>query len=251
MTENKKYDIGTLGWLRKHAKKDGFDNVRNWQIWKRNQKWLKELENKYGKEFVEWAIQNKDKIPKYWLSAGCKTSTEYLDKCSKNAGFKDYAERTKEWTHRTGRNLPKEFNEDCSSHFGEFTENLMIQTFEDPIRMPYGNPGFDWKCKNGEKIDNKGACLIYTKGRSPRWILPIEHNNIADWFILSMWDNRDSLNPLHVLAFHKNDIVRGRKFCEFENFSITNTLEKLKELEKHEVTDRLDKLKELCNRERE
>ena len=68
---------------------------------------------------------------------------------------------------------------------------------------------------------------------------------------MSAWDNRDSLKPLYVWAFHKDDIVRGRKFWRRDTFSITNTPEKLKELEKWEVTDRLDKLKELCNRDKD
>lgn len=65
--------------------------------------------------------------------------------------------------HETGICLPKEFNEDCPIYSGEFTENLMIQTFEDPIRMLPNNPGFDWTCKRGSKIDNKGVCLTFVQ----------------------------------------------------------------------------------------
>ena len=190
-------------------------------------------------------------------SAGCKTLKEYEDKLAKGIGFKNDAERNRDYnrehSHDIGRHLPKELNEDCSAYFGDFTESLMIQTFEDATRMPYGNPGFDWTCKNGDKIDNKGRCLTYDKrpGRSPKWIFQIDYNNIADWFILSAWDNRDALNPLHIWAFHKNDIVRGRKFWRREGFTITNIPEVLKELEKWEVTDRLYKLKELCNRNKD
>lgn len=43
----------------------------------------------------------------------------------------------------------------------------MIQTFEGTIKMPYGNPGFDWKCKRGDKIDNKGVCLLYIRDKYP------------------------------------------------------------------------------------
>jgi len=34
MKENK-YEKGSLGWLRVQAKKDGFDNIRDWQFWNR------------------------------------------------------------------------------------------------------------------------------------------------------------------------------------------------------------------------
>jgi hypothetical protein len=58
------------------------------------------------------------------------------------------------------------------------------------------------------------------------------------------------LTPLHVWAFHKDDIVRGRKFCNFETFWILDIPQKLKELKNYEVTDRLDKLKESCNKKK-
>jgi hypothetical protein len=79
----------------------------------------------------------------------------------------------------------------------------MIQTFVDPIRMPYGNPGFDWRCKNGDKIDNKGVCLQHIEGKSTKWEYQIRWNNIADYFILSAWDDRKSKKPLHAWAFYK------------------------------------------------
>ena len=217
---------------------------------------MKRLKFSSGNDFINWMGQvgiiksstdvNRGALKKSIKSANCKNIKEYQNKCAQNDGFEDRNEKIRYWKHKAGICLPKEFNEDCSVHFGDFTENLMIQTFEDPIKMPYGNPGFDWKCKNGDKIDNKGICLM-CRGYSPYFAFPIRCNNIADVFILSCWDDRNSLNPLHIFAFHKNDIVRGRKFCKFELFVITNTPKKLKELEKWEVTDRLNKLKEICN----
>lgn len=36
MTENKKYEKGSLGWLREQAKKDDFgDDIKGWQNWER------------------------------------------------------------------------------------------------------------------------------------------------------------------------------------------------------------------------
>lgn len=125
-----------------------------------------------------------------------------------------------------------------------FIDNLMIHILENPIKMSTHNPGYDWICKRGYKIDNKSRCLNYTN-KAPNWLFHIRCNNIADWFILYGWDNVDSSNPLRIWAFHKNDIVRDRKFSEFDTFSITNTPEKLKELEKYEFTNKLDKLKEI------
>jgi hypothetical protein len=219
----------------------GFQNGNNFTHWMQQNRIMKNPANAYNERM--------EKIAK---DAGCKTSKEHLDNLAKNAGFKDNAERKRErlreWTHDTGICLPYGSNEDCPTYFGEFAESLMIMTFLDPVKMPYGNPGFDWKCNNGDKIDNKAACL---SSWNMRYSFPIRRNKIADWFILSAWDNRDSLNPLHVWAFHKNDIVRGRKFCERISFSIANTPKGLEEFEKYEVSSRLKKLKELCNKKRE
>lgn len=214
-----------------------------------------------GNEFTNWMQKvgimknpidiERERYRKTIKDAGCNTNKEYRDRCAQNAGFKDSAEQHRdyyrEWTHETGRNLPAEDNPDCPRYFGDFTESLMIQTFEGATKMPSNNPGYDWTCKKGDKIDNKGSCLIYRKGKSPMWQFNIMYNNITDWFILSAWDNRDSLNPLHVWAFHKDDIVRGRKFWRRDTLAITDISKGLKEFEKYEITHRLDELKELCN----
>lgn len=223
---------------------------------KERQEDMKRLKFDSGNKYIYWMQQNgimknptdieHNRVEKVIKDAGCNGWKEYNDKRANNAGFKNATEKIKEWKYETGRSLPKEFNENCSAYFGDFTESIMIQTFEDAVRMPYGNPGFDWTCKNGDKIDNKGVCLVYIQGRPPGWIFGIRWNNIADWFILSAWDSRDSLNPLHVWAFHKNDIMRGRKFWKRDTLTISNTPEGLKEFEEYEVANRLEKLKELC-----
>jgi hypothetical protein len=74
MTENKKYEKNTLGWLREQqqikAKKDGFDNVDDWLRWKADP--FNILEKKWGKEFMDWVRQNRDKIPKNVLDVRYK-----------------------------------------------------------------------------------------------------------------------------------------------------------------------------------
>lgn len=186
------------------------------------------------------------------INAGCKTYKEYKDKCAQKLGYENDSERIKMKRWEQGIREPMEFNTDCPSYFGIYiAEKYIIQTFEEPIPMPPNNPGFDWLCKNGLKIQSKARCIGYRSCcDSSIFEFLIKRNSIADWFILSAWDNRDSLVPLHIWAFHKNDIVRGRKFCEFVSLSITNKPEYLKEFEKYEVTDKLEKLKEICDRDK-
>lgn len=182
------------------------------------------------------------------IIAGCKTYKEYRDKNAQKLGYDNNSERVKVTRWEQGIYEPMEFNQDCSSYFGIYiAEKYIIQTFEDPIKMPPNNPGFDWLCKNGLKIQCKARCIGYRSCcDSSIFEFLINRNKIADWFILSCWDNRDSLIPLLVLTFHKNDIVRGRKFCEFVSLTITNKPENLKEFEKFEASSRLKKLKEIC-----
>lgn len=108
-----------------------------------------------GYEFTCWMQQNgimknpadisRKKMEKTIENAGCKTRKEYEDKLALELGFKDSTEQYREWMYNTGRMLPKEFNEDCSLWFGEFiSQNYVMKTFEDPIKMPPNNPGFDW-----------------------------------------------------------------------------------------------------------
>ncbi len=214
----------------------------------------KYLEKKYGEEFAKWAEQNKNKIQTHVLNAGCKTGYEYRNKNAQKLGFKDHAERTRdrsrEYCYDKGIYGPASENEYCASYFGvHIAEKYIMKTFEDPIQMPLNNPGFDWICKKGYKIDSKAACLNY-HNKNPSLIFPIRYNNIADYFILSGWDNRESLQPICVWIFHKDDIVRGKKFWKRDTITITNTPEGLKQFEKYEVTNRLDKLKELCDKKR-
>ena len=119
-----------------------------------------------------------------------------------NAEFKDNAEKVREWHYETGRKFPKEFDEDDPIYFGDFTKSLMIQTFEDSVRMPLNNPGFDWKCKSGDRIDNKGVFHINDKVRK---------RNFCEFDGVTITNDQEYLK-------------------EFEKYEFINRLEKLKEL---------------------
>ena len=246
MTENKKYEKGSLGWLREQAKKDGFgDNIRNWQVWKseydKTIKFYKVLEEKYGKEFAYWARKNEHRIPKCYLDAGCKTQKEYYEKCAKNAGFKDNAERyrdsKREWRHETGRRLPMELYEECESHTGvcigedKIGRPILDMMFEKIDKKKNNNPGFEFVCQNPiqgfidtfpqfklerdkeYKIDVKTAHFL-----DEYWKYRIDYNNMADYFLLIGLGTVDNI-PRHILFIHRDEIIRERKFWK-RNFGV-------------------------------
>jgi hypothetical protein len=183
-----------------------------------------------------------------YKKSGCNNHSEYRNVCAQILGFRNDAERQRERDHYNGKQLPMEFNEDCSSYFGVYiAENYIMKTFEDPIKMPYGNPGYDWLCKTGKKIESKARCMSDHSG-CIGFGFDIYYNNIADYFILSAWNNRDSLEPLHIWVFHRNDIVRNAPFWNRNGFWITNRHEYLAIFDAYEVKNRLDKLKEVIRR---
>lgn len=229
---------------------------------------MKRLGFIWGNDFIFWMQNNEIIIDptdvnrevrnKTIENTGCKTDKEYRDRCARDVGFKDQNERQREWAYKAGRSgIAIEANEDCPSHFGEFTESLMIHRYPGAKKMPYGNPGFDylWIDEEGKeiKIDNKGRCMSYPIGRSPRFDYVICHNNIADIFVLSGWDNREDLNPLFALEFKKNDMARygiGKRYVlkEFwnrEGIGIRYP-EGLAEFKDHQID--IDWLKELLNK---
>lgn len=225
--------------IKEKRKKDLHDN------------WLKKLEEEYGKDFSSWTAKNENKIRKCVIDAGCKNETDYRNKLARRMGYKNFAERVKEWKHDTGRALPKEFNKDCSKWFGEFiTQDRVMKTFEHAIPAPPNNPNFDWTCKDGKKVEHKGSCLLYEPKKTPRLKFYLDYNNIADYFVLSAWDNREYLNPIYIWIFDRDDIVRGKPFWRRESLSITDSYEGLKEFRKYEAADKLKKLKEFCDKNR-
>lgn len=174
------------------------------------------------------------------------------EKTAKNAGFNGISEYAREqmrnWRWNNGIQVPMSENENCSYYFGiEIAEKYISALFDNPIRMSVNNPGFDWICKKGKRIQNKARCLEYHINRWIGWNFPIKYNNNTDYFIFSGWNNREDLEPMYMWLIHKDDIIRGRKLWRRDSFSITNKPEYLAELKKYEITDKLEKLKEYCN----
>lgn len=272
MTENKKYEKCTLGWLREQqkikAKKDGFDNVDDWLKWKSDP--FNMLEKKYGKEFSEWARQNKDKVRKCVIDSGCKTETEYLHKKAQDAGFKDYNERQKLRSWENGKKSPADENTDCSFYLSDKTEEYfkkyLLNYFEYVKGSEKGSwdGGIDIYCKNPKqkfigkyKLDQnkeyhfqvKARCLDYDSGWDPdwsRWKFPIRtnKNNIPDfWIFVGLLDREDIDNdiiPEHSWLIHRdeeidNRITKGMKLYERSTITITNSTEVLSKYEKYEI----------------
>ncbi len=114
---------------------------------------------------------------------------------------RDYRnEYNRNWWHANGLSLPMSENPACPTYLGiHIAERLLSQFFDRIDRMPMNNPGFDFVCGKGFKIDVKSACLYHPKSnRKPSWHYNIAHNTIADYFLCIAFDDREKLNPVHV-----------------------------------------------------
>jgi|CXWL01.1.fsa_nt_gi hypothetical protein len=229
----------------------------------------KKLENKYGKEFADWAKKNNNVERKYLL-AGCKNWKEYKDKNARKLGFKNnaerYRERKREYNWNIGLCGPKEFNEDSPSYFGDIGERLFKLFLEEIIFRDvkitdYNDEGVDFICKNARQefidkhpqfrleinkeysIQLKLRCLADTWMGSIGWSFGrLCYNNVPDYFILCGWNYNREEGPLHIWLFHKDEIIRGKKFWIRNVLWITNKPRYLIEFNKYELRDELEKL---------
>ena len=94
---------------------------------------------------------------------------------------------------------PASENKSCSSYLGcVIAETVLAHEFPGFIRMPYGNPNYDYDCPKGFKIDVKSSCRGYLKNGSNRWSFNMRRNKVPHFFICIAWKDRESLIPEHL-----------------------------------------------------
>lgn len=120
--------------------------------------------------------------------------------------------------HLVGKHLPMNVNRECTLYLGvAVAERALSAVFNNVTRMPHGNPGYDFICNNGYKIDVKCTCVNHKYGGSGRMAFNIRKNVIADYFLCLVFDNRKSLTALNVW------LLPGDKFNNRSGISISNS----------------------------
>lgn len=126
-----------------------------------------------------------------WQCKECVKKYRRLNRYKRNEYNKKYNR-----TYRGKRSMLE--NKECACYLGMFiAEGLVAKYFKNPIRMPAGNPGYDFICSKGYKVDVKSSVL--TKYNS--WSFDIRKNKIADYFLCLAYDNRQDLNLIHIWLF--------------------------------------------------
>lgn len=140
-----------------------------------------------------------------------------LDQWNRNR-LKSHPGYGKERAHARGENRPMEDAKDTASWLGVYVaERILSKLFDNIHRMPVNNPGYDFVCGRGFKIDVKSSCLHITPGRHPRWLFHICQNTSPDYFLcLGFNEDRNNLAPLHIW------LVPGRAVNKRVGLTITN-----------------------------
>lgn len=109
--------------------------------------------------------------------------------------------------HLLGRHLPMNENRECALYLGvTVAERVLSAVFDNVKRMPHGNPGYDFICNKGYKIDVKCTCVNYKDGGSGRMSFNIRKNTTADYFLCLVFDNRESLTALNIWLLPGNAV---------------------------------------------
>lgn len=215
----------------------------------------KKLRFESGIEFTYWMQKNGI------MNNSTIVQRKYLDKWAKDLGYENKREYDRDWTHRTGICNSLEDNKDSHQYFGiQIGEKVIFKRFLENIfeyveQMRYGNPEFDFKCKNikNEFIieypnfrfeinrEYKIQIKLRTLNKLNKWEFPINYNN-ADYFILAAFDE-EKLYLLHIWIIHKNDTIREKKFWRRDKFSLVDKKKYTLPFNKYELKE--DKLIEL------
>lgn len=178
-------------------------NDENWSPSKRKKHWYicKECSREYAKQYRQANPERCRERVRRWRQANPEKSKASYTKSKRKQGGRPYNE-----------------NKECGMYLGvHIAERVLSKVFKDVERMHMHNPGFDFICNHGKKIDVKSACLNGTK--HPSWSFCIRRNTAADYFLCLAFDNREELTPLHVW------LLPGSVVSHLENTSISpNTI---------------------------
>ena len=165
-------------------------NRRQALVW-RNAHLEKAIEN-----CNNWKKANPEKI-----CAWRKTNPERL---------REYA---RENAYRHG-SKPASENKSCALYLGcVVAETVLSHEFPGFKRMPNGNPGYDYDCPKGFKIDVKSACRQHSDTRHDSWHFSIKKNAVADYFLCIAFDDRKTLNPEYVWLIPGNVVNKKTNLC--------------------------------------
>jgi hypothetical protein len=177
--------------------------------------------------------KQKGKFYPYCKQCGSKKGSEWS---------KHNLEKRRKISHEKYGILPLNDKRSGGGYLGIYIAEKVLSKFFDNIKqMPYRNPGYDYICRNGFKIDVKSSTEHNNKkSKYNFWTFNILYNQIADYFLCLAFDNINNLNPLHIWLIPGKDINNK---CRIDIYNNEHGLLKYKKYEKS-----LDKVIVCCNK---
>lgn len=193
---------------------------------------------KTGRKFVDIVKRLND-----WAhDKGFKDYREYLDVVAIGRGFTCYEEYVKVWMYYPGMINHLTENRSTKNFIGYIAECGVSKIFDNVMRMPYANPGYDFICDRGQKIDVKGAIL----NQHNQFSFHIRYNHITDYFVLIGFNDILKLEPLHIWLIKSGEIIQELSINDRHILHIPNTNKYIEKFKKYELSDKLEKLKSSC-----
>ena len=149
-----------------------------------------------------------------------------------------YRHRMRWYTHSKGLNQPYDENKSCGLYLGVYiAEQILSNYFDSMKKAPMHTKGYDFICGNGFKIDVKSSSRRLNNHGKKVWQFDLRCNQIADYFLLIAFSEREHLIPLHVWLVPSDLYRKHQKIGISDN---SKSLDRWKQYEKP-ITEVIEK----------
>ena len=191
-----------------------------------------------GKCGLEKPVSEFYKHAKWKYQSYCKS----CKKLYRNENIEKSRAYGRNYNYKIGKCRPLGTSKECASYLGVYiAERVLSGFFARVKRMPMCNPGYDFICGKGFKIDVKSSTLRPTE-YNDMWNYHIGKNKVPDYFLCIGFDNRENLTPMHVW------LIPGSVINDHSGMGIMNSAIGLSRFSKYERP--LERVVSCCDKAR-
>jgi hypothetical protein len=141
---------------------------------------------------------NKNVSNKDGLESWCKVCKREANKKNYNSNRERRIEYGRQSSYRHGVK-PMSENKECTAYLGCYiNERILKHVMPNAVLMDNNNPGYDLVCGKGYLVDAKASVTRYEKNKGPYWSFNINLNKTPDYFLLTAYKDRESLEICHM-----------------------------------------------------
>ena len=128
----------------------------------------------------------------------CKDCVKEYDKTYRETYREKLNKCVREHHYKHG-SKPMSENKECPAYLGCYiNERILQHVMPNAVLMDYCNPGYDLVCGKGYLVDAKASVTRYEKNKGPYWNFMIRKNTTPDYFLLTAYKDRESLDICHM-----------------------------------------------------